>query len=98
MSESVKERELRREAARSRRKAAQRLEVLVEYRDRELRRMVERVMPWDVFERLIGIENVIDQQQRINLEELVVRINAEHNVVPHLVPRRVTRTDFKHDG
>lgn len=92
--ESDRERSLRAEAARYRRRVA----ALRPYRDAALRRMVEPVMAWEVFERLIGVENVVDDLQRIDVDKLVVRINAEHNRVPNMVPKRVSREDFPHGG
>ena len=93
--DSPRERKLREEAARHRRVAGEYRNVAREYALRELERLVSPIMPFSLFEELIGAENVLDSRNRINLGELVWRINAKHEQVPQIVLRRVSREHFE---
>lgn len=94
LADTPKERALRSEVAQYRRKGVQLRMVLREYQKSELQDRLAKVMPWDLFERLIGLENVLGGDERIDFDELIARVNAEHARMPGIVPRRLSRADF----
>ncbi|WP_439592390.1 hypothetical protein [Microbacterium sp.] len=84
MTGAERDAQLAAEAARWRRRFRATQAVLEEYQLEELRRRVAGVIDFELFERLIGRENVVTAEGRIDDHELAVRIRAELEKHPEL--------------